>query len=349
MIQDIFKYRSTDKPKFGSEEIQNIIEHIADDESKAVFSNCFMYSVSKELFYIRKNIMMTRIGQDFYKRIKEVDGPIVIFGSGKRGKRLMNLFPEIRWSGFVDNDQSGTYRGYLVTDLKDAKSRWSNAIYVISVLNEHENIEKELIAEGLTQQQIVVLEKYNMEMERTQYIDEPMIPYDSIETWIDAGGYDGNDTGKFLSFKRTKFVYTFEPDPDMWHICNSCCGADHRVKVLPHGIYDKNTVLGFEKLQGGLSNIYENGNDTISVKKLDEIITSNVQFIKMDIEGTEYKALIGAKRIICQDKPYMAISVYHKEEDIWQLPSKLLEYNPDYRFSFRHYSIGQVDTVMYVF
>lgn len=38
-----------------------------------------------------------------------------------------------------------------------------------------------------------------------------------------------------------------------------------------------------------------------------------------------------------------------KEQYIWKLPLKLLEYDETYQFDFCHYFLGQVDTVMYVF
>ena len=70
----------------------------------------------------------------------------------------------------------------------------------------------------------------------------------------------------------------------------------------------------------------------------------------MDIEGSEKKALIGARKHIESDKPNMMISIYHKIEDIIEIPRLLLEMNPEYRFAFGHYSIGSAsDTVLYVF
>ena len=67
----------------------------------------------------------------------------------------------------------------------------------------------------------------------------------------------------------------------------------------------------------------------------------------MDVEGEEYEALKGAARIIEEQKPKLAISVYHKNEDIFLIPQLLLELRKDYKFYLRHYSLVTNETVLY--
>lgn len=73
-----------------------------------------------------------------------------------------------------------------------------------------------------------------------------------------------------------------------------------------------------------------------------------VTYIKKDIEGSELEALKGAKRIIKEQHPKLAICVYHKLEDIWTLPELILRYHPDYKLYVRHYLTDILDTVLYV-
>ena len=72
-----------------------------------------------------------------------------------------------------------------------------------------------------------------------------------------------------------------------------------------------------------------------------------VTFIKMDIEGAELKALKGAKNIILRDKPKLAISIYHKPEDIVEIPLFIKELVPEYKLYIRHYSNDSIETVLY--
>ena len=81
---------------------------------------------------------------------------------------------------------------------------------------------------------------------------------------------------------------------------------------------------------------------------MDEALTGkNVTFIKMDIEGAEYPALQAAEEVIKNDKPKLAIAVYHCPEDILRIPELILQYNPNYRLYLRHYSPFENETILY--
>ena len=70
-------------------------------------------------------------------------------------------------------------------------------------------------------------------------------------------------------------------------------------------------------------------------------------FIKMDIEGSETEALLGAKKIIKKYKPKLAISVYHNATDLWKIPLLIKSLNNDYKIYLRHYSNEIMDTICY--
>lgn len=66
-----------------------------------------------------------------------------------------------------------------------------------------------------------------------------------------------------------------------------------------------------------------------------------------DIEESELEALKGAAETIKKYKPRVAISFYHKTEDILKIPSFILGLNPEYSLFIRHYSMLWFDTVLY--
>jgi FkbM family methyltransferase len=72
-----------------------------------------------------------------------------------------------------------------------------------------------------------------------------------------------------------------------------------------------------------------------------------VDFIKMDIEGAEMEALEGAARVINEFKPRLAISGYHKPQDLWEIPNRLKELNPSYQLTFGHHTPIVWESVFY--
>ena len=73
----------------------------------------------------------------------------------------------------------------------------------------------------------------------------------------------------------------------------------------------------------------------------------NLSFIKLDLEGGEFKAINGAKRLIRNSRPVMAVSIYHKPQDIWEIPLLLSEYCEDYNFYIRQHNFNSFDSVLY--
>jgi hypothetical protein len=72
-----------------------------------------------------------------------------------------------------------------------------------------------------------------------------------------------------------------------------------------------------------------------------------VDFIKMDIEGGELSALLGAAQTIKRFHPTLAISGYHKVEDMIMLPALIRGLDPGYRLYLEHYTIHQEETVIF--
>lgn len=90
--------------------------------------------------------------------------------------------------------------------------------------------------------------------------------------------------------------------------------------------------------------------DEFSYTTLDDYAamqSRGVDFIKMDIEGAEMQALSGAAGVIGEFKPRLAISGYHKPQDLWEIPAKLKALNPDYEITFGHHTPIFWESVFY--
>lgn len=190
---------------------------------------------------------------------------------------------------------------------------------------------------------------YSNIKEENQYFLEDIIRRDKDAVFVDAGAYDGKTVKDFIEFQGNSFkkVYSFEMDRD-----NFCkidrTDFDDRVVFLNYGLWnEKKTVSYIAQCRG--SEIAEEGNMTAECIALDEIIPpeEQVTFIKMDIEGAEQNALLGAERIITEYRPQLAICLYHSFEDLWEIPFLIYNMVPEYKFFIRHHSKSYQETVLY--
>ena len=120
------------------------------------------------------------------------------------------------------------------------------------------------------------------------------------------------------------------------------------VSLIKTGLSDNKGTMKFVAGRGGGSHVGSAGDTTIAIESLDMMnIPEKITFIKMDIEGSELEALKGAKNIIKKDQPKLAICVYHKPEDIIDIPLYIKSLVPEYQLYLRHYSGMSGETVLY--
>lgn len=80
---------------------------------------------------------------------------------------------------------------------------------------------------------------------------------------------------------------------------------------------------------------------------MDEYLEEKCTILKMDIEGSELKALNGARKIITEQKPKLAICVYHRPDDLYMIPELIHDLVPEYRFKIRQHAYSPFETVLY--
>ena len=172
----------------------------------------------------------------------------------------------------------------------------------------------------------------------------------SKEIFVDGGSYDGNsaiDFSNWLLAPEAGYVYAWEPDYTNIEKCKKLFEKSNlKYELIPKGLWNVSDILKF-RLEGTASSISKEGDVEVEVDCIDNVISSEVTFIKMDIEGAEYNALLGASNTIKKYKPKLAICVYHKPEDIWEIPLLIHELNPEYQLYLRHYSFADNETVLY--
>ena len=176
---------------------------------------------------------------------------------------------------------------------------------------------------------------------------------------IDAGGCWG-DTSLLFSSKVGKQgkVFTFEFFEDNLNILKENFSKNKNfsknIVLTEKPLYDKsNKYLYLNHACADITTLTENKNNLQQYKtiSIDDFVNDNkiekIDFIKMDIEGCELKALQGAINTLKKYKPKLAIAAYHKYDDYYEIPQFLSDLNIGYKFYFANYTLGYTDTVIY--
>ena len=168
------------------------------------------------------------------------------------------------------------------------------------------------------------------------------------EIFVDCGAYIGDTIQELLKLDNPQRVYAIEPDEKNFCTMQEAFCKDNRIICVNKGAYSKADVLHFAGNNSDASKISSSGDVEIRVDSIDNILASErATFIKMDIEGAELDALKGASYTISKHLPTLAISAYHKFEDLFTLPQFIYELNPNYKFYLRRHSHLTHELVLY--
>lgn len=195
--------------------------------------------------------------------------------------------------------------------------------------------------------------------ESTQYFprDVPGWPR-QISSFVDCGAYDG-DTLRALKqqLPASQFsYYGFEPDIANFARLSqearsgqpNSSASTCRCALWPCGVWQETAMLGFESNGLASSALAESGSALVPVVALDEVLQDvPIQVLKMDIEGAEPQAMIGARRLIGSQRPCLALCLYHAPEHAWSLPLLLDSWRLDYNFFLRAHRANGFDWICY--
>jgi FkbM family methyltransferase len=171
------------------------------------------------------------------------------------------------------------------------------------------------------------------------------------EIFCDAGAYIGQTAARIAGATRGRYraIHCFEPDRRNFSRLQKLQGAGlHDLHLHNLALADRNEVINFMEVETMGSHLTRggNGNSAVQAVRLDDQMEA-VNFIKMDIEGGEGLAINGARRLLTECAPRIAVTVYHYAHDMLEVTGNILKINPRYQFRLRHHSCYYFDTVLY--
>ena len=195
-------------------------------------------------------------------------------------------------------------------------------------------------------------------LEFLEGICENTVQYFPAEEWfeidggyLDLGAFNGDTIQTYLNYinnKQSKIIAVEANERNYRHLCDNY-GAYNDIEC--HNIAISNARKQLRFFSDGSKNSFIDieGNIILQADSVDNILNERtVGFIKMDIEGAEYEALLGMEKTLNYSTPAMAISVYHKVEDLYRIQLLIEKLCPDrYNYYLRHYSPTVIETVLY--
>ncbi|MCP3775995.1 FkbM family methyltransferase [Paenibacillus sp. MZ04-78.2] len=180
------------------------------------------------------------------------------------------------------------------------------------------------------------------------------------DTVIDAGGCWG-DTALYFAHEvgNKGAVYSYEFIPSNLEIMDRNINLNPSVKeiikVVKKPVWSSSGETVYYQDLGPGSRVTNNltpqttgKSETLSIDDLVELYKiEKVDFIKMDIEGAELSALIGANQTIKKFRPTLAISLYHKISDFSDIVKYISELDSRYEYYLNHYTIFDEETILF--
>ena len=162
------------------------------------------------------------------------------------------------------------------------------------------------------------------------------------KTIIDGGGLNGDTALVFHRHFPNSEIHVYEPlerfvDIIYRFLAVDCC--NNKIIPINKGLGDKVTrtfIMGY------------NIADITTVDSEYQNTDKQIGLIKLDTEGMETNIIKGAEKVIARDKPVLAIAIYHRPEDFFELKDKVKAMNSKYRFMIRKSepSLPQADLVL---
>jgi FkbM family methyltransferase len=151
------------------------------------------------------------------------------------------------------------------------------------------------------------------------------------DTVVDCGAAEG--LFGFLVVDRCEKLYLVEPLPAFCKAMEKTFARNKNVKILPVALSNKE--MKAQIFENDISSSLSSGNGGIEVNvtTLDKLFYEKgekITYIKIDLEGNDYEALLGGENIIRKNKPKIVVTTYHKAQHTEEITAYLKYLVPEY-------------------
>lgn len=186
---------------------------------------------------------------------------------------------------------------------------------------------------------------------REQYFAYDVYERSENEVFVDCGAFKGEVMDIFICKNHSNFKEYLAIEPDATYVKileqKKKAYGDDRITIFPVAISDSIGSVNIRNYANENSVVVADGELRVNSMTLDHLLSEKVPtFLKIDVEGCEQKVLGGAQNAIHTCQPVLAIAMYHRERDLWEIPLNIKEKYPFYSLYIRSYMNIQ-ETILY--
>ena len=171
------------------------------------------------------------------------------------------------------------------------------------------------------------------------------------EIFFDGGGWIGDSVKFFIKkFSKFKKIYTYEPSNKLSEQLKRKF-PNSKIIIKNCGMSNNNQLDHFCDIKDS-SSFFTNTKSSETTKvKTEAIDEMNVKdenvTIKMNIEGYEKKALLGARKTIKKNNTNLILALNDRPQDLTELPLFILTLGIKYDYYLRLHDYGVIQLVLY--
>jgi FkbM family methyltransferase len=243
---------------------------------------------------------------------------------------------KMNWSETLINEEEGSFT-IIERQAKGLHEHWKDILWLYSQLSDYRS-RKVLTAAVNKWYNWASMARVN-ETLYDQYFDADIIRCEPDEVYVDMGTLEGNSIIGFIKYHNSyKRIYGYEITPAIYDALVKNTQSLPNMELRHKGVSDKKGCMYLaEEHVSGSNKLSAIGTVEVETVAIDEDITEPVTFIKIDVEGSDQAALRGSEKHIQASKPKLAVALYHKTNDLWEIPQLIESIQPGYQFYMRYY------------
>lgn len=302
-----------------------------------------------------RGVKIERLEDQTY-RVEEAVVILCVLCNSQVEESIIKKLNEKGYRSIIPFKQKAFSNDNMKSDIFREQFMWEYKAEIIKAYELFEDVRSKEIYEGCMETFMKQKFEFESVLDNEQYFPDDILLNKGYSHFVDCGAYNGDTINRLMELKKdeVKMVTAIEPNRNSLSELKVSVEKweDKKFNLYNCAVSDRKKKCPFKidaVYNGAMSSLNEIEGEIINCEKIDDLLDEDAlpTLIKMDIEGEEYKALLGAKETIKRFKPDLAICVYHYVDHYFKIPLLIDAMGLGYKFYLRNYAEKWNETVLY--